>query len=85
MRIRNKLREASDQSLPLPDVVCEQLEKHVATIVQALPVDLQAVLHNGQAKDGPACGAAAAAKLLSPKLLTPSMSDHCLGATEERS
>jgi len=64
--------------------VCEQLEKHVATIVQALPVDLQAVLRNDKAKDGSASGAAVAAKLLSPKLLTPSMSDQCLGGADER-
>ena len=70
LRIRNKLREASDQSLPLPDVVCEQLEKHVATIVHALPVDLQAVLQNGNGKQASAdAGAASAAKLLSPKML----------------
>lgn len=36
LRIRNKLKGASDQSLPLPDVVCERLEKHVATILQVL-------------------------------------------------
>jgi hypothetical protein len=67
LRIRNKLREATDQSLPLPDVVCEQLEKHVNTIVQALPGDLQTVLHNGAGGQASADGAA---KLLSPKMLS---------------
>lgn len=69
LRIRNKLREACDQSLPLPDVVCERLHKHIATIVQALPTDLQTVLHNGaqaETQSGP--------KLLTPKVMTMSAS-----------
>ena len=73
LRIRNKLREANDQSLPLPDVICEQLEKHVATIVQALPIDLQTVLHNDGKNGGIGSAGQAAAteaeKLLAPKLL----------------
>ena len=69
LRIRNKLREANDQSLPLPDVVCEQLEKHVTTIVQALPDDLRTVLHNGSGSiAGNAPVACAVEKILSPKI-----------------
>ena len=44
LRIRNKLAEASDQNLPLPDVISDQLSNHVETILQKLPQDLQLVL-----------------------------------------
>lgn len=46
LRIRNKLVEATDHSLPLSDVVSEQLNKHVETIVKQLPTDLQSVLQS---------------------------------------
>ena len=44
LRIRNKLAEATDQNLPLPDVISDQLSNHVETILQKLPQDLQLVL-----------------------------------------
>lgn len=44
LRIRNKLAEATDQNLPLPDIVSEQLTNHVDTILNKLPPDLQLVL-----------------------------------------
>ena len=47
LRIRAKLSEATTQHLPLPDIVKERLEKHVATIVKTLPSDLQVVLQRG--------------------------------------
>ena len=47
LRIRAKLTEATAQHLPLPDIVKERLEKHVATIVKTLPSDLQVVLQRG--------------------------------------
>ena len=44
LRIRNKLTEATDQKLPVPDVVSQQLTSHVDTILKTLPHDLQLVL-----------------------------------------
>lgn len=54
LRIRNKLEESCE--LALPDIICERLGKHVKTIVETLPTDLQAVLNknsneNDQPKD----------------------------------
>ena len=47
LRIRAKLSEAISQNMPVPDIVKERLEKHVATIVRTLPSDLQDVLQRG--------------------------------------
>ena len=47
LRIRAKLSDAVSQNMPIPDIVKERLEKHVATIVKTLPSDLQDVLHRG--------------------------------------
>ena len=47
LRIRAKLSEAKSQHLPLPDIVKENLEKHVDTIIKTLPSDLQVVLEKG--------------------------------------
>ena len=49
LRIRNKLAEASDQNLPVPDIVNEQLVGHVEKILKTLPQDLQLVLQTEQA------------------------------------
>merc|ERR1711874_312994 len=49
LRIRNKLAEASDQNLPVPDIVNEQLLGHVEKILKTLPQDLQLVLQTEQA------------------------------------
>ena len=48
LRIRNKLAEASDQKLPVPDIITEHLISHVDTILKALPPDLQLVLQSDQ-------------------------------------
>merc|ERR1712060_604591 len=47
LRIRAKLSDAVSQNMPIPDIVKERLEKHVATIVTTLPSDLQDVLRRG--------------------------------------
>ena len=47
LRIRAKLSEAISQNMPVPDIVKERLEKHVASIVRTLPSDLQDVLQKG--------------------------------------
>merc|ERR1719356_2086583 len=47
LRIRAKVSDAVSQNVPIPDIVKERLEKHVATIVKTLPSDLQDVLHRG--------------------------------------
>ena len=47
LRIRAKLSDAVSQNMPIPDIVKERLEKHVASIVRTLPSDLQDVLHRG--------------------------------------
>ena len=47
LRIRAKVSDAVSQNMPIPDIVKERLEKHVATIVKTLPSDLQDVLHRG--------------------------------------
>ena len=47
LRIRAKLSDAVSQNMPIPDIVKERLEKHVATIVTTLPSDLQDVLQRG--------------------------------------
>jgi hypothetical protein len=52
LRIRNKLAEAADQKLPLPDVISEQLTKHIETIVSRLPPDLQLVLQKETFSNG---------------------------------
>merc|ERR1719264_572324 len=44
LRIRSKLEEAKKDELPLPDIVVERLEGHIATIVATLPPDLQGVI-----------------------------------------
>ena len=44
LRIRNKLAEATDQKLPIPDVIAEKLNEKIDTIVKTLPPDLQLVL-----------------------------------------
>ena len=49
LRIRNKLAEASDQNLPVPDIINEQLLGHVEKILKTLPQDLQLVLQTEQA------------------------------------
>ena len=49
LRIRNKLAEASDQNLPVPDIVNEQLLGHVEKILKTLPQDLQLVLKTEEA------------------------------------
>ena len=49
LRIRNKLAEASDQNLPVPDIINEQLLGHVGKILKTLPQDLQLVLQTEQA------------------------------------
>ena len=49
LRIRNKLVEASDQNLPVPDIVNEQLLGHVEKILKTLPQDLQLVLKTEEA------------------------------------
>lgn len=43
LRIRNKLSETEN----LPEIIAERLDRHVNTIVQTLPQDLQAVLLRG--------------------------------------
>jgi len=48
LRIRNKLAEAKKDLLPLADIVIERLERHVKTIVDTLPSDLQTVIRNNQ-------------------------------------
>ena len=48
LRIRNKLAEAKKDFLPLADIVVERLEKHVKTIVETLPSDLQTVITNNR-------------------------------------
>ena len=50
LRIRNKLAEACDQNLPVPDIINEQLLGHVEKILKTLPQDLQLVLKTEQAK-----------------------------------
>ena len=47
LRIRSKLEEAKKDELPLPDIVVERLEGHIATIVATLPPDLQGVIASG--------------------------------------
>ena len=47
LRIRSKLEEAKKDELPLPDIVIERLEGHIATIVATLPPDLQGVIASG--------------------------------------
>ena len=47
LRIRSKLEEAKKDELPLPDIVVERLEGHIATIVATLPQDLQGVIASG--------------------------------------
>ena len=47
LRIRAKLSEATAQHLPLPDIVKENLQRHVDTIIRTLPSDLQVVLEKG--------------------------------------
>lgn len=47
LRIRAKLSDAISQNMPIPDIVKERLEKHVANIVRTLPSDLQDVLQKG--------------------------------------
>ena len=47
LRIRNKLADAEKHQLPLSDLMCERLQKHVETILKTLPEDLQGVLVNG--------------------------------------
>ena len=49
LRIRNKLAEASDQNLPVPDIIKENLMRHVEKILKTLPQDLQLVLQTEQA------------------------------------
>ena len=49
LRIRNKLAEASDQNLPVPDIINEQLLGHVEKILKTLPQDLQLVLQTERA------------------------------------
>ena len=49
LRIRNKLAEASDQNLPVPDIIKENLMSHVEKILKTLPQDLQLVLQTEQA------------------------------------
>merc|ERR1719382_1223357 len=49
LRIRNKLAEASDQNLPVPDIIKENLMSHVEKILKPLPQDLQLVLQTEQA------------------------------------
>ena len=49
LRIRNKLAEASEQNLPVPDIVNEQLLGHVEKILKTLPQDLQLVLKTEEA------------------------------------
>ena len=50
LRIRNKLAEASDQKLPVPDCISDQLSGHVETILKTLPQDLQLVLQTEKAE-----------------------------------
>ena len=47
LRIRAKISDSISQNMPVPDIVKERLEKHVATIVRTLPSDLQDVLQRG--------------------------------------
>ncbi len=54
LRIRNKLAEASDQKLPISEVIVEQLNKHIDTILKALPQDLQLVLDTDKTTTAPA-------------------------------
>ena len=49
LRIRNKLAEASDQNLPVPDIIKENLMSYVEKILKTLPQDLQLVLQTEQA------------------------------------
>lgn len=51
LRIRNKMAEASDQKLPVPDIISEQLSGHVETILKTLPHDLQLVLKNDKMEE----------------------------------
>ena len=44
LRIRNKLSEATDQRLPIPDVIRDQLSEKIEIILKTLPPDLQMVL-----------------------------------------